>query len=324
MADVKQDTTVNQEQADMFARLDIDPADLIGEEDETTPPEPPAEAAPAVPAEPAEPVVKPAVEAPAKAEGEPKTEEPAAPAVASEPAVPAKEPEKTELQKAQEEISALRATLRELKRDVAVANAKASPEFKEVVEEDELTGDKVTKKVAIEPEIVKLQREVGDLLARNKGMHEEFLDMMRYTEAFKDVDSVCTPERVADIIDMASARLAKEHNILPAVAELSVQRSLYSMTSPYKYLHNLLKGYHPDFKKPAQEAKPPEPKTPAAPAAPAKTPTPANAPSSVVAVPKDTKMATGWTAARIDALDEDELSKVPSDVYEKYMRNELP
>ena len=324
MADVKQDTTVNQEQADMFARLDIDPADLIGEEDETTPPEPPAEAAPAVPAEPAEPVVKPAVEAPAKAEGEPKTEEPAAPAVASEPAVPAKEPEKTELQKAQEEISALRATLRELKRDVAVANAKASPEFKEVVEEDELTGDKVTKKVAIEPEIVKLQREVGDLLARNKGMHEEFLDMMRYTEAFKDVDSVCTPERVADIIDMASARLAKEHNILPAVAELSVQRSLYSMTSPYKYLYNLIKGYHPDFKKPAQEAKPPEPKTPAAPAAPAKTPTPANAPSSVVAVPKDTKMATGWTAARIDALDEDELSKVPSDVYEKYMRNELP
>lgn len=324
MADAKQDTTVNQEQADMFARLDIDPADLIGEEDETTPAEPAAEAAPAVPAEPAEPVVEPAVEAPAKAEGEPKTEEPAAPAVASEPAVPAKEPEKTELQKAQEEISALRATLRELKRDVAVANAKASPEFEEVVEEDELTGDKVTKKVAIEPEIVKLQREVGDLLARNKGMHEEFLDMMRYTDAFKDVDSVCTPERVADIIDMASARLAKEHNILPAVAELSVQRSLYSMTSPYKYLYNLIKGYHPDFKKPAQEAKPPESKTPAAPAAPAKTPTPANAPSSVVAVPKDTKMATGWTAARIDALDEDELSKVPSDVYEKYMRNELP
>lgn len=324
MADAKQDTTVNQEQADMFARLDIDPADLIGEEDEVTAPEPPAEAAPAAPAEPAEPAVEPAPEPPAKAE------EPKAPAEAAEPTAepPKEEPapaaEKTALQKAQEEISSLRTVLRELKRDVAVANAKASPEFEEVVEEDELTGDKVTKKVAIEPEIVKLQREVGDLLSRNKGMHEEFLDMMRYTEAFKDVDSVCTPERVADIIDMASARLAKEHNILPAVAELSVQRSLYSMTSPYKYLYNLIKGYHPDFKKPAQEAKPPESQTPAAPAAPAKTPTPANAPSSVVAVPKDTKMATGWTAARIDALDEDELSKVPSDVYEKYMRNELP
>ena len=323
MADVKQDTTVNQEQADMFARLDIDPADLIGEEDEVTAPEPPAEAAPdtkeetpAVPVEPvAEPTAETAKEEPKTAEVEPPKEEaPAEPAVA----------EKTALQKAQEEISSLRTVLRELKRDVAVANAKASPEFEEVVEEDELTGDKVTKKVAIEPEIVKLQREVGDLLSRNKGMHEEFLDMMRYTDAFKDVDSVCTPERVADIIDMASARLAKEHNILPAVAELSVQRSLYSMTSPYKYLYNLIKGYHPDFKKPAQEAKPPESKTLAAPAAPAKTPTPANAPSSVVAVPKDTKMATGWTAARIDALDEDELSKVPSDVYEKYMRNELP
>jgi hypothetical protein len=306
-------TPTEQTQADLFATLDIDPSDLIGDDDATAE-EPVVEGE-----KPAE--VQPVVEepAPAPADGaEAAAAPPAAEVVPAEPSAPVVDPE---LAKAREEIAALRSTVREMRREVAVATAKSSPEFKEVVEEDELTGDKVTKQVAVEPEIVKLQNEVNSLLKQNKGIHEEFLDMMRYTEAFKDVDTVCTTERVADIIDMASARLAKEHNILPAVAELAVQRSLYSMSSPYKYLYKLIKDHHPDFKKPAQEAKP---VTPAASPAPAQQLKPVNAPSSVVAVPKDSTMNTGWTAARIDALDEDELSKVPPDIYTKYMRNELP
>ena len=32
---------------------------------------------------------------------------------------------------------------------------------------------------------------------------------------------------------------------------------------------------------------------------------------------------TGWTAAKIDGLPEDQLAGVPKDVYAKYLRNEL-
>ena len=32
----------------------------------------------------------------------------------------------------------------------------------------------------------------------------------------------------------------------------------------------------------------------------------------------------GWTTAKIDAMDESDLVKVPAEIYSKYMRGELP
>jgi hypothetical protein len=52
---------------------------------------------------------------------------------------------------------------------------------------------------------------------------------------------------------------------------------------------------------------------------------PVVAPGSVQGVHGGTGSAdlTGWTAAKIDGLPEDELTSVPKDVYAKYLRNEL-
>jgi hypothetical protein len=49
---------------------------------------------------------------------------------------------------------------------------------------------------------------------------------------------------------------------------------------------------------------------------------PPEAPSTIANMGQGAK-GGGWTAAKIDSLDEDELDSVPAEVYEKYLSGEL-
>ena len=90
------------------------------------------------------------------------------------------------------------------------------------------------------------------------------------------------------------------------------------MPNPYKYMHGIIKKYHPRYAEP--EEKPLEEKVPAE----KKKVVPAEAPTSIASVgggDQDTK--SGWTAKRIDSMPEEELETVPAEVYGKYLRGEL-
>jgi hypothetical protein len=100
--------------------------------------------------------------------------------------------------------------------------------------------------------------------------------------------------------------------------QLEVEAEIWAMPNPYKYMHGIIKKYHPRYAEP--EGKPPEEKAPVE----KKKVEPAKAPTSIASVgggDQDTK--SGWTSKRIDTMPEEELETVPKEVYEKYLRGEL-
>ena len=50
---------------------------------------------------------------------------------------------------------------------------------------------------------------------------------------------------------------------------------------------------------------------------------PVKAPSSIAGMTGKTTAENSWTAARIDEMDETELTEVPPKIYDKYLRGEL-
>ena len=148
---------------------------------------------------------------------------------------------------------------------------------------------------------------------------ETILETMRLNPKFEDVDTIVTQSRFDDIVEgfayaHAQQGGGKTEDYIDAVAE-----KIWSMPNPYRFMYEKIKQHHPDFKTP--EAKD---ETPAASQPPAKSePKPKTAPPSVSNLPSSVSESGGWTAARIDGMAEEELSKVPRDIYQKYLSGEL-
>ena len=150
---------------------------------------------------------------------------------------------------------------------------------------------------------------------------ETLLETMRINPKFEDVDEVVTQSRFDDMVEgFAFAQSRKNGGTAEDYID-AVAAKIWSMPNPYRFMYEKIKQYHPDFKKPEVKDEPP---TPAPSQTPAKSePKPKTAPPSVSNLPSSVSESGGWTAARIDGMAEEELSKVPKDIYQKYLSGEL-
>ena len=148
---------------------------------------------------------------------------------------------------------------------------------------------------------------------------ETLLETMRINPKFEDVDEVVTQSRFDDMVEgFAFAQSQKNGGTAEDYID-AVAAKIWSMPNPYRFMYEKIKQYHPDFKKPEVKDE-----TPAASQPPAKSePKPKTAPPSVSNLPSSVSESGGWTAARIDGMAEEELSKVPRDIYQKYLSGEL-
>jgi hypothetical protein len=142
------------------------------------------------------------------------------------------------------------------------------------------------------------------------------LDVLRETmtmnPSYADLNDVCSEEHYNQTVEaLAKISVGEEGGTLTEQIQ-NVSRYIWALPNPYKFVYDIVKQNHPKYAKPP-EAKSPGVRTP---------PTP---PVTIATIPGGSPPpASGWTAAKIDALPEDELHSVPEAVYEKYMRNELP
>lgn len=132
---------------------------------------------------------------------------------------------------------------------------------------------------------------------------ETMLELMELSPQYQDVRQVVTRKRFDDIVEqLARVRVTKEGGrLVDAVS--NIEDSIWGMTNPYKYMYGKIKEFHPDYNKKKTD----------------------ELPTDIHDVPggQNPKSGGAWTAAKIDALSEDELDTVPVDVYQKYLQNEL-
>ena len=212
----------------------------------------------------------------------------------------------------------LRALLRSQSRELALLKAQVSRH--DAVQK----GD-----VGAEPpplaEIEKVQQEIADISAKRGDFFDELLETMEINPKFEDVRSVCSQANVDYIVDSAAASLHKQNGGDRTLIALQLEHEIWSQKNPYKYIYNLVKTYHPNFKQAEGEVKTEKVST-AEVLAGVKTKDIKPTVGAIVGMggsDADTK-GSGWTSAKIDNLSETELGQVPADTYEKYLMGQLP
>ena len=141
------------------------------------------------------------------------------------------------------------------------------------------------------------------LVAQREHELDILLEMTRLNPKFEDVDTVVSQGNFDKAIDV----LAKDYSRVNAVsmneATQAVEGWVWSKTNPYTYMYNYIKKM--DTSSGAAKVKP------------------AKAPGSIENLSGGSNEGGAWTAAKIDNLPEDQLSKVPKDIYDAYLKNEL-
>jgi len=208
-----------------------------------------------------------------------------------------------ELTALQEENARLKAYMRSIKQDLALVKAKTIKSGEEEDEESEPTR------------IEQLAGAVRQTIENNSRIYEIQANQLRQAVDTSDIDEVCSASRWDEIVDAAADGIASQKGIDPVEARLEVEYFIWNQDNPYKYMYDVIKEYHPDFAGKGDSGSTKQKVG-------AKTKG-KKAPASVASMSSSAAKKSGWTAEKIDNLPETELYKVPEDVYEKYMANEL-
>jgi hypothetical protein len=201
----------------------------------------------------------------------------------------------------------LRQILREQKREIAALKALQT----ETVDDD---GNRIPSAVEV------LQAELGAIVAERGGMIDLMADSMREMPKYNDLDSVCSRANLDDIIEVIAKDLESSEGADFNAAVLEIEKGIWSMPNPYKYIYEVVKEFHPTYdtstsggKGKGNKEEKGEKREAAA----------VTTMQSTQSGSSDSDAKGGWTAERVDNLSEEELNSVPADVYKKYMRGEL-
>jgi hypothetical protein len=160
--------------------------------------------------------------------------------------------------------------------------------------------------------------------AERQNKLNEMVAIMELNPNYADVRDVCTQGNLDDIIDAFSRYYVKENGGSTKEVAARMESEIWQEVNPYKKIYELVKRYHPRYAK-ADEGGKDDAKKLAAEADGTKEKKPVDTTPSAANIGSGGSGAGsgGWTAAKIDALDEDELSTVPKDIYDKYLANQL-
>jgi hypothetical protein len=165
--------------------------------------------------------------------------------------------------------------------------------------------------------------------AERQNKLNEMVAIMELNPTFSDVRQVCTQGNLDDIVDAFSRFYVKENGGDVREIASRMEQEIWAEANPYKRIYELVKAYHPRYAKKddskGELAKDDEKKEDKAQDKKAATAKDINPSAATLGASGGGSGAGngGWTAAKIDALDEDELSTVPKDIYEKYLANQL-
>jgi len=193
------------------------------------------------------------------------------------------------------EIASLRSMNRSMKRSLDEVRAKQATHDKALQDNDLLTAE---------------EGDAKDDGAANTQYLGNLLAVMEMNPKYEDVNAVVTQDNVDKLLaGLASAHIA-EHGgeLVDVITEL--EEYVWSQSNPYKLLYDKIRPALAPAPKSAEEK---EQRTPAA-SAPSLASLPAGAPAN----------AGGWSMTKIDGMSEEQLTKVPADVYNKYMAGQLP
>jgi hypothetical protein len=156
------------------------------------------------------------------------------------------------------------------------------------------------------------------------------LETMKVNPTFADVETVVSQDHFDDLVEaMAKAHVAENGGSQRDV-EQKIAQWIWGLPNPYEYAYQRIKTYHPAFRKAAPPSKTAEELAAekaaadkAAEEAKNKGKKPPEIPPSINNAPGASSGPGGWTAAMIEALDEEDLPTVPKDVYNKYLLGDL-
>ena len=210
--------------------------------------------------------------------------------------------------KSTDEVSQLRILLREQNRRIRELQSKV----------EKSTGE-LKEKGYIEEPSEEEQLEVEKSNAMRAIQLETLLETMRINPKFEDVDTVVSQSRFDDMVEgyafaTAQQQGGKAEDYIDAVAA-----KIWAMPNPYRFMYEKIKAFHPDFA--SKEEKKEEPETPKA--QPKAEPKPKTSPATISNLPASNEESGGWTSSRIDNMSEEDLIKVPKDIYQRYLSGDL-
>ena len=200
-----------------------------------------------------------------------------------------------------DELSELRQITREQKRTLQAQEDKYNDLIKRMKEADILGEDKADPNV--------------EMLHQMRSMQlDNLIAVMEVNPKYEDVKEVCSAANFGDLVDaLANAVQAKQGGNIDDIVK-EIESDIWKLPNPYAFIYEQVKAHHPKYVKSNTDEKGGKDKKKDIPKVP---------PSINDTLGGGDKGMTGWTAARIDALDEKELDNVPKDIYAKYLHNEL-
>lgn len=150
---------------------------------------------------------------------------------------------------------------------------------------------------------------------------DALVEAMELNPKYGDVAEVCSQSNFEDMFEYMGQAIAKDKGVDPVLAAAEAEATVWAMRNPYRFMYDLIKKHHPTYKANSEGAKTKK-ATPDKATTPDKK-EPVKAPSSIAGVPGKSVADNAWTAARIDEMDETELTEVPPKIYDKYLRGEL-
>jgi hypothetical protein len=225
-------------------------------------------------------------------------------------------------------------------RELREANRLLTENLQKVTSDYQALTKKMIDKGVISEEELKADKDLAD--ANLKAFQErqtkltEIVAVMEVNPIYQDVRTVCTQANLDDIVDAFARYYIKENGGNLQDVAVKMEQEIWQEPNPYKKIYELVKTYHPKYKvveKKVDEKTEAE-KAKEAEEAAKKIATDADKGKEKKVVEVTPSAATigaggsgagssGWTAAKIDALPEDELHTVPKDIYEKYLLGQI-
>lgn len=199
--------------------------------------------------------------------------------------------------KHQGEISSLRQMLREQAQDLRTLQSQSAR-----------VNTALSESGNIDEEILSPVEEESSSVSSNRAESLSLLaETMRLNNQYSDIDEVCSQANFEMAVD-ALAKLAVEEEggtLTEKTAEVS--KYVWGLPNPYKFIYDIVKDHNPKYNASLE-----------------KNTGKVESPSSISSIAGGSgDKSSGWSAAKIDALPEDELHLVPTAVYDQYMKNNL-
>jgi hypothetical protein len=165
------------------------------------------------------------------------------------------------------------------------------------------------------PRFLQLRQSLQEVSQQKGPVLDTLYEVVLESPKYPNAENVLQKQYFDDLFEAIATARAKETKMPYEEALLETQIAVWKLPNPYKYMYETLTKHHPAF----SQKKEPAAQTPAP-----KTKEPPAVPTSLADMGVGTADAgTGWTAAKLDAMSEVELNKVPQDVIDKWLRNEL-